>query len=171
MAMGRLEFRARCIAHAFDSLNAVQYFPGDVVDFSITEDKAIAKNITNGMETPFSRQLLWLRTPRGRWVFEFDRAGCSDPSLRLWFCKDCGQPFDRLNEHGTHVNQYHSNKTIAAGKAQAAELDVEEERLVQEQIAAASVAEGPVPTDVSKETQSRLQKAIDEQRAKVAVGA
>ena len=103
---------ANVIAHAFDSRNAIQYFPGDVVELDLSNRD--------------QRKLVWLKTPRSKWIFQFDRAGASDPSVRMFFCKECGQPFESLNEVGTHTNEQH-NKVKAIVNQAKTEADAETE--------------------------------------------
>ncbi len=109
---------AKVIAHAFDSKNAIQYFPGDVVQLDLANRD--------------QRKLVWLRTPRGKWIFEFDRANSNSTALRMFFCKDCGQPFDKLTDLGTHSREHHNNTKIIVGKSEAIEADKEEARLLAE---------------------------------------
>ena len=104
--------RAKVIAHAFDSKNAIQYWPNDVVELDLSN--------------AHQRKLVWLKTPRGRWIFEFDRANSSDPDINMLFCKVCGEPFEKLHQLGTHTTQFH-NKTKAAQEAAQADTDAETE--------------------------------------------
>src|SRR5690242_7080822 len=104
---------AKVISHAFDSKNAIQYWPNDIVDIDLSN--------------PDQRKLVWLRTPRGRWIFEFDRSVASDPAGRIWFCKECGQPFEKVNEIGTHNHQFHNQTKALIENSQAeAEDELEE---------------------------------------------
>lgn len=111
---------AKCISHAFESKNALQFYPGDTVEIDLADK--------------YQRRLVWLKTtqgPRGKWVFEFDRANSSDPMIRLWFCKDCGEPFDQFAAMGNHVNAEHGNKAKReVAEAQEFEAAQEEERIV-----------------------------------------
>ena len=85
--------KAKCIAEAFDSKNAWLYHAGDVVDLDLSD--------------PNKRKLADLTTPTGKWIFEFDRAGSSDPKINLFFCEKCGQRFGALNELRTHSRSVH----------------------------------------------------------------
>ena len=114
---------AKVIAHAFDSKNAIQYFPGDVVELDLAN--------------PHQRKMVWLKTPRGRWIFEFDRANSSDTDINMFFCKDCGEPFEKLNQLGTHNRQFHNNDKIKQAEVQAENDEAEERRLRAEHKAAA----------------------------------
>ena len=117
---------AKCVDKCLDSKNAVQYYPNDLCEFNLTTGRVTRYD---GV-FPFDRQLFWLKTLGGRWVFDFDRASSSNTALRIFFCKDCGQPFDKLSEIGTHSNQFHKpiKKVIAA--SQEIESDEEEEQLL-----------------------------------------
>ena len=108
--------QAKCIDKAFDSRNAIQYYPGDIIDIDFSNEH--------------QRKLVWLKTLGGRWVFQFDRANSSNTALRIFFCKDCGQPFDKLSAIGTHAIEVHKAKDADARKAQAANADEEEEQLL-----------------------------------------
>ena len=108
--------QVKCIDKAFDSKNAIQYYPGDIVNIDLSNND--------------QRKLVWLKTLGGRWVFEFDRAGSSNTALRIFFCKDCGQPFEKLSEIGNHANQYHKPIKKVIADAQAANSDEEEEQLL-----------------------------------------
>src|SRR5271157_4341783 len=114
--------QAKCVDKCLDSVNAVQYYPQDVCEFNLTTGKVTRYD---GVFS-FDRQLFWLKTLGGRWVFDFDRANSSNTALRIFFCKDCGQPFDRLSEIGTHANERH-NKTKAIVEKANAEFDAETE--------------------------------------------
>jgi hypothetical protein len=81
---------------------------------------------------PFDKQLFWLKTLGGRWVFVFDRANCSNTALRIFFCKECGQPFDKLSDIGTHANSVHSKLKVHVGKTLAEDADELEEKLLAE---------------------------------------
>lgn len=103
--------QAKVIAHAFDSARAVQYFPGDVMQ--VIYDESERQSVADVNLSDYNqRKLVWLRTPRGRWIFDFDRANASEPQIGMWFCKECGQPFDRLNAIGTHNNEFHKNSKV-----------------------------------------------------------
>src|ERR1035438_6077685 len=114
--------QAKCVDKAFDSKNAIQYYPGDVVDIDLSNKD--------------QRKLVWLKTLGGKWTFEFDRANSSNTADRMFFCKECGQPFDKLNEIGTHAREKHSNTKTMVGKSEAIEADAEEEKLLAERRAA-----------------------------------
>jgi len=118
--------QAKCVDKCFDSGNAIQYLPGDVCEFNLTSGHV---KRYDGI-FPFSRQVFWLKTLGGRWVFDFDRANSSSTPLRIFFCKDCGQPFDKLSEIGTHANANHKPIKKAIAGAQAIESDEEEEQLL-----------------------------------------
>jgi len=111
---------AKVIAHAFDSKNAIQYFPNDKVELDLAN--------------PDQRKLVWLRTPRGKWIFEFDRANSSDTALRIFFCKQCGQPFETLNAIGTHTREFHNKNKALAEQAQAEEDAETEEKLIAQRL-------------------------------------
>ena len=112
----------KCIAHAFDSKNAMQYFPGYTYDLDLSDKD--------------QRKLVWLRTPRGKWIFDFDRANSSNTVIRIFFCKECGQPFEKLSEIGNHTNSLHNRGKAIIDKTQAANADEEEERLLAEKLSA-----------------------------------
>ena len=107
---------AKVIAHAFDSKNAIQYFPGDTVQLDLANRD--------------QRKLVWLRTPRGKWIFEFDRANSNSPALRMFFCTHCGQPFDKFNEMGTHMNEFHNKLKAISEQAKRDAADELEEKLL-----------------------------------------
>lgn len=115
---------AKCIAPCMESRNCIQYQPNDV--FNIITDESERQRLQDvNLADKYQRRLVWLDTLRGKWIIEFDRANCSHPELRIWFCTECGEPFERLNDIGTHNNSVH-NKTkavIAAAKQAAAEDD------------------------------------------------
>ena len=117
---------ARCIAHAFDSVNAVQYWPGQEYDLDLANKD--------------QRKLVWLRTPRGKWIFDFDRANSSNTDILMFFCKECGQPFELLNELGTHSRDLHS-KNDKTAKLAKAESDAEVEAMLLEQAKTKTLAQ------------------------------
>lgn len=119
--------QAKCIDKAFDSHNAIQYYPGDIVN--IITDRNQRQNVADiDLSDTYQRRLVWLKTLGGRWVFEFDRAGSSNTQLRIFFCKECGQPFDRFNEMGTHVNSVHNPRKAHVDVTHAANDDEAEEQ-------------------------------------------
>ena len=118
---------AKCTAHAFESRNAVQYFPG--LEYQID------------LADKYQRKLVWLKTQTGKWIFQFDRADSSSTAHRIFFCKECGQPFDRLSEIGTHTRSQHNKTKATVDNAQAANADEEEERLLAERRAAEEAEE------------------------------
>lgn len=130
----KLTITAKVIAHAFDSPHAVQYMPNDQIEFTMDStdytNSGIVRNLTTGYTARFSRQLFYLRTPRGKWIFDFDRAGSSNTELRMFFCKECGEPFDRLNAIGTHTREKHNKTEAIAKRTQRENDDEEEERLL-----------------------------------------
>jgi hypothetical protein len=70
-----------------------------------------------------------------KWVIDFDRANANCPEHRMFFCKDCGQPFERLNDIGTHTREFHNPTTKIVERAQAeAEAETEEKLLAGEKI-------------------------------------
>lgn len=108
---------AKCTYESFESHYATKFYPGDTAQIDLADQ--------------YQRRLAWLKSPMGKWVFEFDRAGSSDPMIRIWFCKDCGSPFDKFSDMGNHVNAEHGNsakREVAA--AQEFEAAQEEERIV-----------------------------------------
>src|ERR1017187_1732078 len=124
-----LTVTAKCIDKAFDSRNAIQYYPGDIVN--IITDRSQRKSASDiDLSDQYQRRLVWLKTLGGRWVFEFDRANSSNTALRIFFCKECGQPFDKLSEIGTHANSLHNKTKGIVSKTQAANSDEEEEQLL-----------------------------------------
>src|ERR1017187_9968758 len=126
-----LTVTAKCIDKAFDSRNAIQYYPGDIVN--IITDRNQRKSASDiDLSDQYQRRLVWLKTLGGRWVFEFDRANSSNTALRIFFCKECGQPFDKLSEIGTHSNSVHSKLKVHVGKTLAEDADLEEEQLLAE---------------------------------------
>src|ERR1017187_6414542 len=110
--------QAKCVDKAFDSKNAIQYYPGDVVDIDLSNRD--------------QRKLVWLKTLGGKWVFQFDRANSSNTGDRMFFCKECGQPFDKLSDIGTHANSKHSKLKVHVGKTLAEDADEDEEKLLAE---------------------------------------
>ena len=125
--------RAKCVDKAFDSRNAFNYIPGDVCEFNVTTGRV---TLNSNTVLSFDRQLFWGKTPGGKWTFEFDRANSSNTALHIFFCTECGQPFDKLNEIGTHAREKHSNTKTMVGKSEVIEADAEEERLLAERRAA-----------------------------------
>jgi len=119
--------QAKCVNKAFDSRNAFNYIPGDLCEFNVSTGKVI---LNGTMTLSFDRQLFWNTSLGGRWSFEFDRANSSNTALRIFFCKDCGQPFDRLSEIGNHANQFHKPIKKIIAEAQEANSDEEEEQLL-----------------------------------------
>jgi hypothetical protein len=66
-------------------------------------------------------------------VFQFDRANTKIPTaLHLFLCKECGQPFDRLQEHGNHTKTEHPPKKKELDETLSIEDAEEEERLLAE---------------------------------------
>ena len=133
--------KAKVTDYAFDSTNQLQYCPGWEVEFNVT--KGTVSIPATGYSIGFVRQLFWLRTPTGRWIFQFDRANSSDTALRLFFCKECGMPFGKLNELGTHTreNGGRCNKlTKQIAKTVADDEDAAEEQAIKEQLAKESGA-------------------------------
>ena len=119
--------QAKCVDKCFDASHAVQYYPNDLCEFNLTTGRVTRYD---GVY-PFDRQLFWLKTLGGRWVFDFDRANSSNTALRIFFCKDCGQPFDRLSDIGNHASSVHDAKKAKVSKDQAAIMaDEEEEQLL-----------------------------------------
>lgn len=140
----------KVIAHAFDSDNAIQYFPGDVVQLDLAN--------------PFERKLVSLRTPRGKWVVDFDRANSSDPAIHMFFCKQCGEPFERLNELGTHDRQYHNKTKVAAALAKQDADDEEDDALMELVMAQPMIVEPQVDeVDVKDQQKAKLIAAIKAQ--------
>lgn len=106
---------AKCIAPCMESRNCIQYRPNDV--FNIITDESERQRLQDvNLADKYQRRLVWLDTLRGKWIIEFDRAQCSHPELSLWFCKECGKPFEKLSQIGTHNNSVH-NKTKATLEA------------------------------------------------------
>src|SRR5208283_2534053 len=118
--------QAKCVDKCLDSVNAVQYYPQDVCEFNLTTGRVTRYD---GV-FPFDKQLFWLKTLGGRWIFDFDRASSSNTALRIFFCKDCGQPFDKLSAIGTHANEFHKPIKKVVAETQAANSDEEEEQLL-----------------------------------------
>lgn len=118
-----MTIQAKCIDKAFDSKNAIQYYPGDVVDIDLSNKD--------------QRKLVWLKTLGGKWVFVFDRANSSSTALHMFFCKTCGQPFDKLNDLGNHSrSEAHSQDDIIVKRTKVEDADTEEERLLAKRRAA-----------------------------------
>lgn len=159
MADRQIIFKAKCNTHCMDSRNCVQYMPNDVVEFNVNEGTVTRYD---GV-FKFDRQLFWLKTPRGKWIFEFDRASCSDPVQRLWFCKECGQPFTKFTEMGSHVNSAHNRAKAVVAKTQAENADVEEEEAVQAELARVEVERA-----LEAEEQQRLSYERDTKRQEMA---
>ncbi len=117
--------QAKCVDKAFDSRNATQYYPGDVVRVIYNEkDRQDYRDIN--LADVHQRKLVWLKTLGGRWVFDFDRANASNTQVRIFFCKECGRPFELLTELGTHTRSDH-NKTKAITDSAKKQNDDEEE--------------------------------------------
>lgn len=121
----------KCIAHAMESSRTVQYFPGCMFNM-IYDEKDRQSLLDINLADVQQRKMVWLKTPRGKWVIDFDRANASDTPLRIFFCGECGQPFDRLNDIGTHSNAEHNKGKKAAKQAQADNEAEEEARLLAE---------------------------------------
>ena len=119
--------QAKCVDKCLDSKNAIQYLNGDLCEFNLTTGKVFRSDGT----FPFDRQLFWLKTLGKRWVFDFDRADSSNTALRIFFCKECGQPFDRLSDLGNHASSIHDAKKPISNKMQAVMDDEEEEKLLE----------------------------------------
>lgn len=125
---------AKCVDKAFDSKNAIQYYPNDVVRIIYSEDdRQFIQDIN--LADRHQRKLVWLKTLGGRWVFEFDRANASSTQLRIFFCKECGQPFDKLSDIGTHANSQHNKIKVHTDKTKAEDVDMAEEEAIQELLA------------------------------------
>jgi len=119
--------RAKCVDKSFDSTNAFNYLPGDLCEFNVTTGKVTVGGSNGSTTLGFDRQLFWLKTLGGRWAFDFDRANSSSTADRIFFCKECGQPFDRLSDIGNHASSVHEAKKPKVSKEQAAIMDDEEE--------------------------------------------
>ena len=83
-----MKVQARCIARAWDSGGCRSLYPGEVYEIDLSK--------------PYDRLLVDLKAPSGEWLLQFDRAGANDPPSSLFFCKNCGMRFDKLNEIGQH---------------------------------------------------------------------
>jgi len=117
--------QAKCVDKAFDSRNAIQYYPGDVVRIIYNEkDRQDYRDIN--LSDPHQRKLVWLKTLGKRWVFDFDRSAASNPSVRIFFCKECGQPFDKFTEMGNHAKEAHKAKKDKAAIEEALAIDADE---------------------------------------------
>lgn len=156
--------KAKVFDYAFDSKNLLQYCPGWEVEFNVT--KGTVSVPVSGYTSGFERHLFWLRTPSGKWIMQFDRANSSSTKDRLFFCKDCGQPFDRLSDHGTHIREKDGKcnkmkKHVDRSKEEAAAE--EEERL----IAAALASEaGEEPTQEIEAVDPEVERRKAELRQK-----
>lgn len=147
---------AKCIDKCMDSMNVVQYFPNDMCEFNISTGKV---NRFDGVYS-FDRQLFTLKSLGGKWVFQFDRANASNTGLRLFFCKECGQPFNKLSELGTHSRSTDHNKDAAhVAKTKRENADEEEERLVAERLKAEAATQ-ELDTIPDNEQNTMLKDAI-----------
>lgn len=125
---------AKAVDGAFESRGAVQYRKGDTMRIIYSEgDRTSILDIN--LADKYQRPLVWLKTLGGRWVIDFDRASASDTSLRIFFCATCGQPFDKLNEIGTHTREKHKNIKTEIDKSEAIEADLEEEKAIAAKLA------------------------------------
>ncbi len=114
---------AKAVDGALESRGAIQYRNGDTFRIIYSEgDRSSLLDIN--LADKYQRRLVWLKTLGGRWVIDFDRANASNTSIRMFFCKKCGQPFDKLNDIGTHDRSVH-NKAKAIADASQAEEDAE----------------------------------------------
>lgn len=149
--------QAKVVDYAFDSKNAVQYCPKWEVEFNVTKGRVHIPAV--GMSADFDHQLFWLKTLGGRWVFDFDRANSSNTAMKLFFCRECGQPFSRFTEIGTHTNQYHNKNEAIIKQAQQDAEDEAEIKAVSEQYA----------IDAAKEAERKsLAARLADARAKAA---
>lgn len=97
---------AKCIMDAWDSIACLSYKPGQGSLpgglYEIDRDGSLAK----------------LKTPRGNYVFEFDRNANPDDKPHDYSCKKPGceslKPFKSLAELGTHANSFHKEESVAA---------------------------------------------------------
>jgi len=148
--------KAKVFDYAFDSTNQLQYCPGWEVEFNVT--KGTVKIPATGYTIGFVRQLFWLKTQGKRnWIMQFDRASSTSVKDRLWFCKECGQPFDRLSEFGNHTKTEHNKTKAIVDQTHAQEADDEEQRLLAEADALEAGAEtdedAVITRKIAKESQ------------------
>jgi len=91
--------QAKCVQKAWDSTRAQEYTPA-------------GGPLTGGLyeldlANPAHRKLVDLKTQMGEFIFQFDRAAANNPSSGLYFCLDCGERSDSLNQRGNHTKQVH----------------------------------------------------------------
>jgi uncharacterized C2H2 Zn-finger protein len=84
---------AKCVARAWDSKNAMYFYPGEV--YKIDRDGPLAT----------------LKVGTG-YVFEFDRNAGPDDKPHDYSCKRCGQKFKTLADLGRHSNKEHKNADL-----------------------------------------------------------
>lgn len=150
--------------YAFDSKNCVQYCPGWKIEFNVTTGRMTIPETR--FSAGFERHLFWLRTPSKKWVFTFDRANSSNTMLGLFFCKECGHPFDKLTGLGTHNNEFHNKTKAHIGKVQAENDDEAEAAAIQEQL---KIEAGEAPTaelDAAEVEAARRKEEIKQKRIK-----
>ena len=122
---------AKCIAHCMESKNCIQYLPNDMFNIIYSERERQSQLDVN-LSDEYQRRLVYLKTPRGKWIITFDRAEASDTALRIFFCKECGEPFDRLNDIGTHTRAEHNKDKKRAENIKAdTNAEVEAELLAE----------------------------------------
>ena len=121
----------KATAHAMESSRTVQYFPGCI--FNIIYDEKERQSLLDiNLSDKDQRKMVWLKTPRGKWVIDFDRANASETALRIFFCGECGQPFDTLNAIGTHTRSEHNKGKKATEQIKVDEEAEEEAKLLAE---------------------------------------
>jgi len=126
--------QAKLTDWAFESNNAIQYVKDEIVNIIYDErDRQSFKDVN--LADKHQRKLVEGKTLGGRWVFMFDRANASDTNARIWFCKDCGEPFYKLSEIGTHTRSKHNPTDKLMNKTKQENDDEEEERLLAAKIA------------------------------------
>lgn len=93
-----MQVEAHCIMDAWDSILCVPYKKG--FNYEIARDGQLAQ----------------LKTPRGAYVFEFDRNAGPDDKPHDYTCKKpgCGKKFKNLAALGTHTKQDHKDDMIVA---------------------------------------------------------
>lgn len=107
--------KAKCIAPAWDSKNAVMYYPG--FEYEIDSDSELAALTTipvgydkNGNAVRYSRdqegKIESIRIPMPPYVFDFDRNGTRTNAgvevKKDYSCKKCGNKFKTLPALGRH---------------------------------------------------------------------
>lgn len=90
---------AKCVMESWDSSTSLSYKPGQ-------------GPLPGGLyEIDRDGQLASLKTPRGNYIFEFDRNANPTDKTHNYDCKvpDCGAKFKALSELGSHMRSQHKD--------------------------------------------------------------